>query len=382
MATTKKRGKSWQTTYRGPDGKEHTKTFRLEKDGKAWGAEQEAAIGKGRWIDPTAGKVTLKAYSAKWLAGRHDLAVRTAELYQHLLDRHILPTLGELAIGKVRPSAVREWNSKIAVDHPTTAAKAYRLLSSIMRTAVADDLINRSPCQVKGAAVEKPPERPVASVAEVEALTNAMPDHLKVAVLLAAWCQLRRGEVLGLRRRDVNVLKGTIAIEVTRTRSMAGELIEKAPKSDAGRRTMAVPPHVLPVLEYHLNKRVGADPDSLVLVGEKGNPVTVGVLHVAWDKAREKVGRKDLRYHDLRHSGLTWSAATGATTAEIMRRGGHSSPAAALRYQHATADRDQALAAALAGLATGAAITPITAAETASSEDAADISRTLPAVGE
>jgi hypothetical protein len=55
--------------------------------------------------------------------------------------------------------------------------------------------------------------------------------------------------------------------------------------------------------------------------------------------------------HDLRHSGLTWAAATGASVAELMRRGGHASPAAALRYQHATEDRDRALADALAELA-------------------------------
>jgi integrase len=278
---------------------------------------------------------------------------------------------------------VRDWHAAIAADHPTTAAKSYRLLSSIMRTAVADDLITRSPCAVKGAAVERPAERPVASVAEVEALAAAMPAHLRVAVLLAAWCQLRRGEVLGLRRRDVNVLKGTISIEVTRTITMAGNQVVKDPKTEAGRRTVAVPPNVLPALSDHLSSRyVGADPDALVVVGMKGDGVTAGVLGSAWDKARKAVGRPDLRFHDLRHSGLTWSAATGATVAELMRRAGHASPRAALRYQHATEDRDRALADALAGLAKPANITSITASDESSREDAADISRTSAAVGE
>ena len=70
-----------------------------------------------------------------------------------------------------------------------------------------------------------------------------------------------------------------------------------------------------------------------------------------WHKARTAIGRPDLRFHDLRHSGLTWSAATGASVAELMRRAGHASQAAALRYQHATDDRDRVLADALAGLA-------------------------------
>jgi integrase len=90
---------------------------------------------------------------------------------------------------------------------------------------------------------------------------------------------------------------------------------------------------------------VASGRDALVLAGGYRS------LRTAWDNARNKAGRTDLRLHDLRHSGLTWSAATGATVAELMHRAGHASPAAALRYpQHATEDRDRALANALAAL--------------------------------
>ncbi len=89
------------------------------------------------------------------------------------------------------------------------------------------------------------------------------------------------------------------------------------------------------------------------------------VLAVVWSRARLSIGRPDLHLHDLRHSGLTWSAATGATTAELMHRGGHASAAAALRYQHATADRDRALADALAALVRPTNVVPL--AETSQS---------------
>jgi len=68
------------------------------------------------------------------------------------------------------------------------------------------------------------------------------------------------------------------------------------------------------------------------------------------------IGRPELRFHDLRHSGLTWAASTGASVAEIMKRGGHASPSAALRYQHATMERDRALADSLAAMAPGPAV--------------------------
>ena len=70
-------------------------------------------------------------------------------------------------------------------------------------------------------------------------------------------------------------------------------------------------------------------------------------------------GRPDLRFHDLRHTGLTWAAATGATPSDLMRRAGHKSPVAALRYQHATDDRARILTEALAALSRGAVVTPI-----------------------
>jgi integrase len=240
-----------------------------------------------------------------------------------------------------------------------------------MRAAVDDRMLGSNPCRVKGAAAENAAERPVATVAEVTALTEALPVHLRVVVPLATWCQLRRGELLGLRRRDIDLLHGTLSVTVTRTKTMAGDMIEKAPKTDAGARKVAIPQNVVMVLEAHLRGFVGADPDAWVVVGQRGGPLLPQVLASSWRKAREKVGRPDLHLHDLRHTGLTLAAATGATTAELMRRAGHSSTAAALRYQHATDDRDQVLANALAGLVASADVVSL-----------ADISRTATASGE
>jgi integrase len=95
-------------------------------------------------------------------------------------------------------------------------------MSSIMRSAVTDDIVEKSPCQVRGASVERAPERPVATMAEVEAMAELMPEDLRIAVVLAAWCQLRRGEVRGSRRMDVDLGHGLVTIDVTRTTAMSG----------------------------------------------------------------------------------------------------------------------------------------------------------------
>ncbi len=350
----------WQATY-WHEGRAHyaPQTFVTKSDALAYLSITEADIHRGAWIDPRAAKITLKEYANEWLTRRPDLAVRTTELYRYLLDAHILPGLGSTTLGALAPSKIRGWHAKLAQGHASTAAKAYRLLSSIMRTAVTDGLLLATPCKIVGGGTEHAAERSVATLAEVEALATAMPERLQLLVLLAIWCQLRRGELLGLRRQDFDVLHATIRIDRSRTFTRDGHSLLKNPKSAAGRRALAVPPHLADAISNHLEKFTDADSGAFVFIGENGAPLSPGVLQKAWAKARQSIGRNDLHLHDLRHTGLTLAAATGATTAELMHRAGHSSANAALRYQHATRDRDRVLASALTKLTEPIEIIPI-----------------------
>lgn len=245
------------------------------------------------------------------------------------------------------PSRVRSWNAQLQ-DRPATAANAYRLLGAICRTAVDDGVLGRSPCRVKGAASEHSPERPTITIPELNSAVQAAAEKWRLAILLAAWCQLRRGEVLGLQRKDVDELHGTITIRrAVVMDSATGKPIIGKPKTEAGRRTVAIPPNVTESLAAHLESHAG----PVWLFPGPEESAHPRALTFAWAKARRAPGRRDVHFHDLRHSGLTWAAATGATTAELMARAGHSSPATALRYQHASKDRDRVLAEALGQLA-------------------------------
>jgi integrase len=162
---------------------------------------------------------------------------------------------------------------------------------------------------------------------------------------------LRRGELLDLQRRDVDMMHSTIRIERSRTFRRDGSSITKSPKTSSGRRTLSISSNVLKTFETHLNDYTAGDKDALLFTSESGTPLTAVTLQRAWSRARSSIRRPDLHLHDLRHTGLTLAAATGATTAELMHRAGHASASASLRYQHATQDRDQVLANALADLA-------------------------------
>jgi integrase len=346
----------WQAIYRHEGRRYSSGTFVAKADAYAYLSTMETDLRRGAWIDPRSGKVSLCNYANEWLELRTDLAVRTVELYEYLLRNHIFPTLGRTTLAGLTPSKIRNWHAELSLRHPSTAAKAYRLLSTIMRTAVTDGLIITSPCKVSGAGVEHAEERPMATIAEVNELVVAMPERLQLIVLLATWCQLRRGEILGLRRRDVDVLHSVIRIEQSRTFTRDGSSLTKSPKTAAGRRSLSVPASVAGAIADHLECYTMIDADALLFTTADGAPLPIGTLQRAWNKVRLSIGRSDLHLHDLRHTGLTLAAATGATTAELMHRAGHASANAALRYQHATRDRDQVLANALEALVSPAGI--------------------------
>jgi len=164
------------------------------------------------------------------MADRADLSNRTREKYAGLLKVHILPAFGQWEVALIEPVAVRGWWAKLAQTHPSTAASAYRLLEMIYRAAVADGQVARNPCQVRGGALEHAAERPVATVAEVGALADVMPDRLRPAMLLAAWCGLRRGEILALRRRDLGVLQRPVDVRQAAEHLADGTVGYKSPK--------------------------------------------------------------------------------------------------------------------------------------------------------
>jgi integrase len=169
--------------------------------------------------------------------------------------------------------------------------------------------------------------------------------------LLASWCGLRFGELAELRRSDVDAKAGVLHVRRGVVRTTAGRQV-KGPKSDAGKRTVAIPPHLLPAVREHLKAHTAIGRDGLLFPARHGAHMAPSTLYRVFYPAREAAGRPDLRFHDLRHTGATLAAATGATPAELMARLGHSTPGAAMRYQHASADSDRVIAEALSKLAT------------------------------
>jgi len=364
MSSITKVPTGWRVRWRTPGGKSRSRTFAKERDAKRHLTATDASKDAGSYVERSAGLVTIEDWGGRWIKSRRgrdgaQLRPRTVGLYAQLFDTHIVPALGDVRLRDLTPAMVRAWHADLT--GAAAPAKSYRLLRAMLATAVDDEVIVRNPCRVKGAGMERAPERPLPTGDEVWALADAISPRFRALVLTAAFVGLRWGELVGLRRSDLDLAERVVHV----TRALVevdGKLAVGPTKSAAGVRSVALPPALVPELAAHLVAHVAADPAALVFLGAKGAPLRRSNFNLVWSRAREQVGRPDLHVHDLRHYANTLAASAGASTRELMSRLGHASPAAALRYQHATATRDQAIAQRMDDLLTGKdtnAVTPM-----------------------
>lgn len=352
-----------QASYLHADGRRYyaPHTFTARMDAEGWLSSERKLIELDEWSPPEerqAAKsnrsITLRDYADKWLLER-DLAPKTRHLYRELLDSRILSELGDVMMRAISPADIRAWWVALNAEKstPTRNTHAYQLLKTIFNTARDDKVVAENPCQIKSAAKPpKPRDVQALTTAELDRVAEEFPEHYRAAVYVAAWCGVRFGELSELRRKDIHAIADKTVIRVRRQATRVGnEIVVGPPKSDAGIRDVVVPPHVADVLRDHMKARTGRGPESLVFTTTRGLRLSTTAFTKSLKKGLTAVGKADMRVHDLRHVGATWAAIAGATTKELMARIGHATPAMAMRYQIAAADRDAAIAAAMSNLA-------------------------------
>ncbi|WP_137293535.1 tyrosine-type recombinase/integrase [Nocardioides dongxiaopingii] len=359
----------YRAGYIGPDGKLYRppSTFDSKDDAIAWLAARRAEIQLNVWapelVESSEAKKavpTFEEYAQRWLKNRktrgQPLRPTTRDHYQYILDGTLYPTFGGMPIDEISVDDVNDWYETATPGRESQRGHAYSLFRTILGTAASTrpkPLIPFNPAHIRGAGNVKPAHkvRP-ASLQQLEVLVQNLPDRYRLMALLAAWCAMRFGELAELRRGDIDLKHKRIEIRrgVVRVR---GEMIVGPPKTDAGIRDVSIPPHLMRAVEDHLDRLVGSSADALVFPssGQTNRHMQPSTLYKVFYPAREAAGRKDLRWHDLRHTGAVLAAQTGATLAELMGRLGHTTPGAAMRYQHAAADRDAEIARRLSQLA-------------------------------
>jgi integrase len=209
-----------------------------------------------------------------------------------------------------------------------------------------DRLIVENPCRIRGYDRYHTPERPTATVEQVYALAILVPARFRALIIVAALTGIRWGELIALRRCDVDLVTGAIRVP-RKLAALRNRMEFGPPKSEAGRRTVALPRAAVVELREHLDDFVGDGPNALVFTGNRSALLRSSNFLRAcrWREALVKAGLPEgFHFHDLRHTGNNLAAAAGASTRELMHRMGHSSMRAALIYQHATSERDREIA--------------------------------------
>ncbi|ACE79961.1 integrase [Mycobacterium phage Pukovnik] len=343
------------------DGQRHyaPTTYDNRMDAEAWLTSERRLIEMEVWTPPAerakkkaVSAITVEEYAKKWLEER-DLAEGTRELYKTHARKRIYPVLGDTAVSEMNPAIVRAWWAGMGKDYPTARRHAYNVLRAVMNTAVEDKLLTENPCRI---------EQKTAAERDVEALTPEELDivagevfeHYRIAVYILAWTSLRFGELIELRRKDIDDDGETMLFRVRRGAARVGEkIVVGNTKTVRSKRPVTVPPHVAEMVREHMKDRtkMNKGPEALLVTTTQKQRLSKSAFTRSLKKGYRKIGRTDLRVHDLRAVGATYAAQAGATTKELMVRLGHTTPRMAMKYQMASEARDVEIAKRMSDLA-------------------------------
>lgn len=345
------RGKRWRVRYVDPDGQARQRLFERKPDAERFDANVRADVSRGQYVDPAAGKVTVKAYGQAWRK-RQLHRGSTAERVESAFRLHVDPILGGLPIGQVRPSNVQSWaRDRSAVLAPSTVRVVYSYLVAMFAEATRDRAIGFSPCQgIRLPEIERD-ERFIPTPEQVHALADALPARYAALVYPAAGCGLRQGEALGLELGHVDFLRREVNV-VQQLVTAVGRKPYLAPvKTATSRRGVEVGQVVAEALAEHIRRYPPVEVEiddvtdprkpvrrmaRLVFVNGNGDPIRRTSWSQWWAPAVAAAGLPaGFGYHGLRHYFATLLIHAGASVKTVQLALGHSTPTITLNtYAH------------------------------------------------
>lgn len=193
----------WRAGYRGPDGKEHSGTFRIKEKAKQWLRDEETSIDRGVWAPPSAAKVPFVKYAENWYASGL-WKPKTKAGYRSLLDSRILPTLGKVELRRITSDLLRGWVADMADDGLSASrmAQAKRVVGAVLSQAVDDGVIPRNPTDLVKVPKTTPREQRFLTADQVTVLAGAVEARMGgggTLVKLLSYSGLRWGEAVALR---------------------------------------------------------------------------------------------------------------------------------------------------------------------------------------
>jgi integrase len=355
--TTAKGERRYDVRYRTPAGEPRKETFGTRRDAERRKVEVEADKHRGVFVDVRAGRTTLAEWGDVYWAGVLNLRPTTRERDELMYAKHVLPVFGDVPLAAIGRLEVRSWVADLSRNGlaPTSVHTTHQILAKVMSAAVDVGMLAFSPCDRTPLPRVERTEMRFATPDELAVLAETIDSRYRCFVLLGGYCGLRAGEMYGLRRKRVDVVRRTVDIAECLT-APGGVVMFGPPKTRASRRKVPMPALVADALAEHLAD-VDDDPDALVFTATKGGPLRTAHFRTqVWLPATRAAGLEGLRIHDLRHSAVAYWIETGARPNEIAARAGHTSVAVVLdRYGHLLPKTDDAVTDRLDAMARAAA---------------------------
>jgi integrase len=298
----------YQVRYYGSNGERRAKSFDRLSDAKRFKREQDVKRDRNEWIDPRKPATPFDEWAWEWHHGRHRLHDRARRRDESLLRNHVIGQdrhewgFGSTPLGKVAPLDVRAWvNAMVEAGYkPRTIRPAYRIFGAIMRAAVAAKMILEAPIGrdvVELPEIERKRER-FLSDRELERFVREFDPYYRTLIYSAAYTGCRWQELTGLLRDNLDLDAGKLNIRTVVERGNPD--LKEIPKTDAGLRTIALPPPLVEMLRFHLK---GAPKSDLVFPGRKGKRVNESNFRRRhWNPAVTRARLEPLTFHDLRHT--------------------------------------------------------------------------------
>lgn len=287
----------------------------------------------GQYIEPS--KIKLGQYLLRWLEdyGRPNLAPTTYYSYSKIIEKHIIPVLGNIILNKLQPMHLQQYYSqKLQTLSNRTVLYHHRVLKEALSHAVQWQLLSRNVADAVQAPKNKQKDIELPDLKNIDRLLNAAIEHQDYEIILCAlFTGMRRGEILGLRWHDVDLKKNMIFVRNTLQRLPDKGLFFTEPKSKKSRRQILMPQFLSNILQNHRKRqleeklRLGQlyQDHDLVFPRPDGTPQDPGQLSHRFKDLVDNIGLSGLRFHDLRHFHATLLLAENINPKKVQERLGH-----------------------------------------------------------
>jgi integrase len=336
MSVEKKSNGRYLARYRDPAGRQRARTFDRKIDADRFLATVTVDQLHGRYVDPSAGRVTVEQYARAWAEGQ-PWRNSSRDRVDHVLTAQIVPAFGAVQVRSVRRSEVQAWVGRMSASGlaSSTVESYFRVLAAVMLAARRDRLVHESPCE--GVTLPRA-DRAVSAlvpltVDQVHALAGAVPERYRALVIASAGLGLRQGEACGLTVDRIDFLRRTARIDRQLISPNKGPCTLGPVKTPSSNRVLPLPASVRDVLAAHL-ARFPVGPDGFVFTSSMGAPLRRSTWSDAFRSAA-RVLELDASPHDLRHHCASVLISAGCSIRAVSGFLGHKNAAETLNtYSH------------------------------------------------